>query len=247
MRTHSAMLGAAAAPSPLLSWMTGRGPGVSFHAGASLAPSGRYVARFIEILIFGMLLALIALPAPARAQTITISSMTASPGHRPARTNGCFHRHDDRQSERLELSCRIFVVGPWRPPGNNTTQQVFSETFKAGAALIQTYSWTVPAGTKAGAYTLYVAVFNPTWSAKLAQKSTALTITAASAPGAAAPSISSRRWSAARPRSARSSRQRPEPGRAQLPTPISGPGIKRKSRERRRRPTPLFQPMPDTR
>ncbi len=79
MRTHSAMLGAAAAPSPLLSWMTGRGPGVSFHAGARLAPPGRYVARFIEILVFALLLALIARPAPARAQTITMSSVTASP------------------------------------------------------------------------------------------------------------------------------------------------------------------------
>ena len=58
---------------------------------------------------------------------------------------------------------------------------------------------------------------------------------------------SSRQWSAARPRSARSSRQRPEPGRAQLPLPISGPAIMRKSRGRRRRRTPLFQAMPDTR
>ena len=47
--------------------------------------------------------------------------------------------------------------------------------------MIQAYSWTVPAGAKAGTYTMYVAVFNPAWSAKLAQKTTALTITAASA------------------------------------------------------------------
>ena len=58
-------------------------------------------------------------------------------------------------------------------------------TFQAGAPLTQTYSWTAPAGTKAGTYTMYVAVFNPAWSALLAQKTTVLTITAATA--AAAP------------------------------------------------------------
>ena len=30
------------------------------------------------------------------------------PGHRPTGTNGHFRRHDHRQSERVELSCRIF-------------------------------------------------------------------------------------------------------------------------------------------
>ena len=45
----------------------------------------------------------------------------------------------------------------------------------------------MPAGAKAGTYTLYVAVYNPAWSVKLAQKTAALTITAASAPAAAAP------------------------------------------------------------
>ena len=74
-----------------------------------------------------------------------------------------------------------------------------------------------------------VAVFNPTWSSALAMKSAALTIAAATV-GSGRRRIRcflSSRWSAARPRSARCSRQRPEPGRAQLPLPISGPGIKR--------------------
>ena len=52
--------------------------------------------------------------------------------------------------------------------------------------MIQTYSWTVPAGAKAGTYTMYVAVYNPACSVKYAQKTTALTVTAASAPAVAA-------------------------------------------------------------
>ena len=59
-------------------------------------------------------------------------------------------------------------------------QEAFFLTFQAGAPLIKAYSWTVPAGTKAGTYTLYVAVYNPAYNVKYAQKTAALTITAAS-------------------------------------------------------------------
>ena len=79
MGIYSMMFAAATARLSLPSLTTGRGAAASFAAGVSLAPSGRYVARFIESIVFAMLLALIALPAPARAQTITISSVTASP------------------------------------------------------------------------------------------------------------------------------------------------------------------------
>ena len=79
MRNSSMMFAAATARLSLPGLTTGRGATASFAAGASLAPPGRYVARFIESVVFAMLLALIALPAPARAQTITISSVTASP------------------------------------------------------------------------------------------------------------------------------------------------------------------------
>ena len=79
MRIYSVIFGSATVPLSLPGLTTGRGAAASFAAGVSLAPSGRYVARFIEIIVFAILLALIALPAPARAQTITMSSATASP------------------------------------------------------------------------------------------------------------------------------------------------------------------------
>ena len=90
------------------------------------------------------------------------------PGQRPARTSGHFHRHDDLQSEPIELSSRIFVGASWRLSHEHHARAVLL-TFKAGAPLTETYSWTVPAGTKAGTYTLYVAVYNPTYSVKYAQ------------------------------------------------------------------------------
>ena len=73
-------------------------------------------------------------------------------------------------------------------------------TFKAGASVSDAYTWTVPAATKAGAYTLYVSVYNPTYSVNYAEKTTTLTVTAARAQRRRR--IWSRRWSAARPRSA---------------------------------------------
>ena len=79
MRIYSVLFAAATARLSLSGWTTGRGATASFAAGVSLAPPGRYVARFVESIVFAMLLALIALPAPAPAQTITISSATASP------------------------------------------------------------------------------------------------------------------------------------------------------------------------
>ena len=79
MRIYSVMFASAAVPLSLPRLTTGQGAAASFATGVSLAPSGRYVARFIEMLVFAMLLALVALPAPARAQTFTMSSVTATP------------------------------------------------------------------------------------------------------------------------------------------------------------------------
>ena len=115
MRIYSVMFACGDGCLSLPGLTEARGATASFAAGVSLAPSGRYFARFIEIIVLAMLLALIALPAPARAQTITISSVSSDPGQRPARTDGRFHRHHNRQSERLELSSLIFVGAPWRP------------------------------------------------------------------------------------------------------------------------------------
>ena len=78
MSVHRAMFVGPRARLSLPGLTTGRGATSSFAAGVSLAPSGRYVAA-LRIRCIALLLALIALPAPARAQTITISSVTASP------------------------------------------------------------------------------------------------------------------------------------------------------------------------
>src|SRR5271165_5586711 len=64
MRIHSMMFARAARLS-LPGLTAERGAAASFAGGVSLAPSGRYVARFIESIVFAVLLALIALPAPA--------------------------------------------------------------------------------------------------------------------------------------------------------------------------------------
>ena len=244
MRIYSAMFAATTAPPSRPSLTAGRGAPASFAAGARLAPCGRYAGRFVEFGVGALALALFALPAPARAQTVTISSVTASPASVQPGQAVTFTA-TMTASQNLSNYPVEFSLVPPGASGTNTMQGLYSATFKAGASLTEAYSWTVPAGTKAGTYTLYVAVYNPAYSVKYAQKTTTLTVTAASA--AARRRIWSRRWSAARPRSATPSRQRPEPGRAQRPMPISGPGTGRRSRGRRRRRTPLSRATPDTR
>src|SRR5271166_629547 len=78
MGIYSMMFAAATARLSLPSLTTGRGAAASFAAGVSLAPSGRYVARFIESIVFAMLLAFIALPA-ARAVTIGDTAVLSAP------------------------------------------------------------------------------------------------------------------------------------------------------------------------
>ena len=228
MRIYSVMFGSATVPLSLPSLTMRRGPAASFAAGLGLAGSGRHVARFVEIIVFAILLALMALPAPARAQTFTISSVTASPATvQPGQTVTFSATISASQNASTNYPVEFSLVFN----GQNVTQKVFYLTLKADAVSVQAYSWTVPAGTGAGTYSMEVAVFNPTWSSALATKSAALTIAAATVgSGPARQRIRcflGSRWSAARPRLARCSRQRPEPGRAQLPLPISGPGIKR--------------------
>ena len=175
MRIYSVMFGSATVPLSLPSLTIWRGASTSFAAGLGLARSGRHVARFVEIIVFAILLALMALPAPARAQTFTISSVTASPATvQPGQTvtfSATISASQNASNYPVEFSL-VFN-------GQNVTQKVFYLTFKADAISVQAYSWTVPAGTAAGTYSMEVAVFNPTWSSVLAMKSAALTIAAA--------------------------------------------------------------------
>src|SRR5271165_1667705 len=182
MRIYSVMFAAATALLSLPGLTTGRGAAASLAAGVSLAPSGRYVARFIGIIVFAMLLALIALPAPARAQTFTVSSVTATPATVQPGQTVVFTATITANRNASNYPVEFSLIPPGASAGTNTTQGVFFLTFQAGAPLIKAYGWTVPAGTSPGAYTMQVAVFNPAWSRLLALKSTVLTITAASAP-----------------------------------------------------------------
>ena len=160
MRVYSVMFGSATVPLSLPSLAIRRGAATSFAAGLGLTRSGRPVARFVEIIVFAILLALMALPAPARAQTFTISSVTASPATvQPGQTvtfSATISASQNASNYPVEFSL-VFN-------GQNVTQKVFYPTFKADTISVQAYSWTVPAGTGAGTYSMEVAVFNPTWS-----------------------------------------------------------------------------------
>ena len=181
MRINS-VFGSATVSLSLPSLTIWRGASTSFAADLGLARSGRHLARFVEIVVFAVLLALMALPAPARAQTFTISSVTASPATvQPGQTvtfSATISASQNASNYPVEFSL-VFN-------GQNVTQKVFYLTFKADAVSVQAYSWTVPAGTGAGTYNMEVAVFNPTWSSVLAMKSAALTIAAATVGSGAA-------------------------------------------------------------
>ena len=185
MRNCSMIFAAATVRLSLPGLTTRRGATASFAAGGSLAPSGRYVARSIKIIVFAMLLALTALPAPAPAQTITISSATASPATvRPGQTVAFTASITDNQND-SNYPVLFSLVAPGASPSIKTMQQLFSATFTAGAPLTKAFSWTVPTGAQTGTYTMYVAVYNPAYSVKFAQNTTALTVTAASVAAAA--------------------------------------------------------------
>jgi hypothetical protein len=178
MRFYSVMFAPATVPLSLPSLRTGRGPAVSFAAGGSFTRSGRYVAPFIEIVVFAMLLALIAFPAPARAQTFTMSSVAAAPtAVQPGKTVV----FTDTITANQNASNYNFAFLLSAPGGSNVAQQFFTITAKAGVPLTEAYGWTVPAGAKPGTYTMETAVFNPAWSQILVSKTIALTVTAATA------------------------------------------------------------------
>ena len=185
MRIQSMMFARATARLSLPGLTAGPGAPASFAAGARLAPCGRYAGRLVEFVGSALLLALFALPAPARAQTVTISSLTASPASVQPGQSVVFTATMTASQNLSNYPVLFSLVPPGAPASTKTTQQLFLGTFTAGASLTEAFGWTVPAGTTAGTYTMYVAVYNPAYTVTYAQTSTALTITAASA--AAAP------------------------------------------------------------
>ena len=182
MRIYSVMFGSATAPLSLPSLTVWWGAAKSFAVGVRLPRPGRHVARFAEIIVFAISLALMALSAPASAQSFTISSVTASPATvQPGQTvtfSAKITASQNASNYPVEFSLMF--------NGQSVTQKVFYLTFKPDAISVQAYSWTVPAGTGAGTYSMVVAVFNPTWSSMLATKSAALTIAAATVGSGAA-------------------------------------------------------------
>jgi hypothetical protein len=175
MRIYSVMFAPATVPLSLASLRTGRGAAVSFAAGGS----GRHVTRFIEIVVFAMLLALIAFPAPARAQTFTMSSAAATPATVQPGKTVTFTDTITANQNASNYNVLFSLLAPGAP-GNITAQTSFPVTFKAGAPVTEVYSWTAPASANPGTYTFVAAVFNPTWSQVLGSKSTTLTIATAS-------------------------------------------------------------------
>ena len=161
MRIYSAMFAATTAPPSRPSVTAGR------------------AGRFVEFGVGALALALFALPAPARAaETVTISSVKASPASvQPGQAVTFTATMTSSQSE-SNYPVEFSLVAPG---GTNAIQGLDTATFTAGASLTETYGGTLPASAKAGTYTLYVDVYNPTYSVKYAQTTTTLTVAAASA------------------------------------------------------------------
>jgi hypothetical protein len=176
---------ASATDSPSLSGSTRRGAVASLSAGVSAVQPNHYFAPFIEMIAFTILLALLAIPASVRAQTITINSLTATPAPvHPGQTLVLTAKITASQNA-SNYPVLFSLMPPAASSGTNTMQKLFSDTFTTGAPLIQTDSWTVPAGTSPGSYTLNLGVYNPTYSALLASASTAVTIGSGTAASAA--------------------------------------------------------------
>ena len=184
MSIHGSMFAGAAARLSLPGLTPGRGASASFAARLGLSPSGRYVTRFVGGIVIAMLLAVIAFPAPARAQTITISSVTTSPASVQAGQTVTFTATMTANENLSNYPVLFSLMAPGASAGTNTMQGLDWATFTAGKSVSEAYRWTVPAGTKVGTYTLYVAVYNPAWSVKYAQTTATLAITAAGVTGA---------------------------------------------------------------
>jgi hypothetical protein len=78
-----------------------------------------------------------------------------------------------------------YLVTLWWYPGtthNNAGSSVQPENFVAGQPLTGTASWTVPAGTAPGSYTLVVSIYPANWSVNYATTSITFTVAAAGTP-----------------------------------------------------------------
>lgn len=153
---------------------------VPFVDGHNSPYLGRYAKRLFEIIVFFALFSftMLAWGVSAHAQTVSVNSLTANPTTvQPGQTVvfSATMTASANASNYVEFS----LIPPGASAGTNPTQGVFFLTFMAGAPLTETYSWTVPAGTNPGAYTMQLAVFDPAWSSLLALKSAVLTIAAA--------------------------------------------------------------------
>ena len=155
---------------------------LSFFASAD---GKRYVARFIEIIVFAMLLALIAFSAPTRAQTIAITSVTAAPATIGPGQTVVFTATMTANQNASNYMVLFSLQPPGASPGNNTAQRGFTVTFHADASFIQAYGWTAPMGISPGVYKLTVSVYTPAYRVNLVTKTTLLTVTAASGAAAA--------------------------------------------------------------
>jgi hypothetical protein len=185
MRSHGGVFASITVSLPLSGSTAKQEVAAPLSATAGAPGLSRYFTPFIGTIVLAIILAFNAFQAPALAQTITVSSAKATPAAAQPGQTVVFTATMTANQNASNYPVEFSLLAPGATPGNNTTQQIFSETFKAGVPLIQTDGWTVPAGTKAGTYTMEVAVFNPTYSALLAQQSIPLTITAATAATAA--------------------------------------------------------------
>ena len=125
----------------------------------------------------------------AQAQTVTVNSLTATPAAVQPGQTIVFAATMTANQNYSNYPVEFSVMPPGASPGTNTDQIVFFVSFPAGKPVTQTYNWTVPAGLAPGTYKAELAVFNSHWSAVLALKDIAFTVSAAG--GTPAPVASS--------------------------------------------------------
>jgi parallel beta-helix repeat protein len=100
---------------------------------------------------------------PAHAQTFTVNSVTATPSTvRPGQTVKF------ATTVTASANAANFTIGlqvSFKNTYLNSPSRLFQGlTFKAHVPITETSSWTIPAGTTAGAYELLAGVFNSSWT-----------------------------------------------------------------------------------
>jgi parallel beta-helix repeat protein len=136
--------------------------------------------KYFRVLCYLPLLLLFAGEAAQAAPAFTINTVTASSATVvPGQTVTFSAAATASQNAPSEL----FTFW-WYPVGAsaNTGDSIQSVAFAAGNALSKTASWTVPAGTAPGTYTLTVAIFASNWSAVYATQAITFAVAAATSP-----------------------------------------------------------------